>query len=150
MKLLPFFVTQKKTEFFLIWKLSVFLNHAGKSVWESDSPGLLSIQQIRSEYCDPNGFVLENLWINKESQVAYLSINADKTSLSDFYTWEEALARVDKPECWRSFYFIQDQDSLIWWSPKDLIEGEIQGLGNIQDSFEEILRSKDSFTIKSI
>jgi hypothetical protein len=150
MKLLPFFVTQKKTEFFRIWKLSVFLNHAGKSVWESDSPGLLSSQQISSEYCEPNGFAVDNIRVQKESKVAYICINPEKTNLSDFYSWEEALARSDKPECWRSFYFIQDSDSLLWWSPKDLIEGEVQGLGNIQDIFEEIMRSKDSLQIKSI
>jgi len=150
MKFLPFFLTQKETELFRIWKLSVFLNHAGKSVWESDLPGLLPLHQIQSEYCDANGFVVDHIWIQKESQVAFICIDSNKTKLSEFYSWEEALARTDKPECWRSFYFVQDHDSLIWWSPKDLIEGEIQGLGNIQDIFEEILRSKDSFPIKNI
>ncbi len=108
------------------------------------------MKQIQSEYCESNGLVVDQIWINKQNQVAFLCVNPEKTSLSDFYGWEEALLRTDKPECWRSYYFIQDADSMIWWSPKDLIEGEVQGLGNIQTIFEEIMRSKDSFTIKSI
>lgn len=150
MKFVPFFVTHKKTDFFTIWKLSVFLSYAGKSVWESDQQGLLSEKQIQSEYCEPNGLIVDQIWMNKQTQVAFLCVNPDKTAVSDFYTWEEALGRSDRPECWRSFYFIQDGDALTWWSPKDLIEGEVQGLGNIQDIFEEIMRSKDSFLIKSI
>jgi len=143
MKLLPFVLTTKQTEKFTMYKLLLFLSHAGKNIW--DVPGLLSKSTIESEYCEGNGFVWKSIDIDSKNQIAYIQIDAEKTNLSDFYTWEEALQKPSKPECWRHFYFMQDAKGAFWWSPKGMIEAEIQEGGNIQDIFEDILRrSKDT------
>lgn len=143
MKLLPFVLTAKQTEKFTIYTLSLFLSHAGKSLW--DVPGSLSKATIQSEYCEENGLYPTFVNIDNSNQVAYIHIDTKKTNLSDFYTWEEALQKGGKPECWRKFYFIQDSQGAFWWSPKGLIEAEIQEGGNVQDIFEEVLRrSKDT------
>jgi hypothetical protein len=71
--------------------------------------------------------------------------DTSKTILSDFYTYEESTQKSEKPECWRNFYFIQDNSHTYWWSPKGLVEAEIQGIGNVQVVFEDCMsRSKDT------
>jgi hypothetical protein len=142
MKLLPYFLTKQQKKDFTIYKFSVFLSHAGKSVWEE--PELLSDKTIKKEYCESNGLYVKNLFLDTKKQIAYIEIDTSKTILSDFYSYEESIQKSEKPECWRNFYFIQDKNHTYWWSPKGLVEAEIQGIGNVQIVFEDcISRSKD-------
>jgi hypothetical protein len=139
MKLVPFFTTQKQTASHTIVCLTLFLGHAGKSIWKTEEPGLLSKLQILQDYCEPNGFVVESIWIDEANQIAYVEVNPKKTTLSDFYTWEEALARPEKPECWRPFYFIHDKEQSDWWSSTDIFEGELSEGGNIIELYKSIV-----------
>lgn len=132
MKLVPFILAKKKVNHFTITLIDVFLSHAGKSVWKTEESGLVSLSVILEEYCEPNGIFVEENYIDKQKQIAYLKVNAKKTNLSEFYTWEESLGNPSKPECWRRFYFIQDAENTNWWSPQGLIEAEIQDFGNIE------------------
>lgn len=136
MKLLPFFLTEKTKHTFHMQTLSLFLAFAGKSVWVTDEPGILSQKTILEDYCEPNGFFVKKITIQKD--IAFLEIDPLKTNLSDFYTWEEALRKPTKPECWRHFYFLQDKEGSDWWSPKGLIEAEIQGYGNVEELFRHL------------
>jgi hypothetical protein len=136
MKLIPYFWKQKNQSKFRFTSLSVFMSHAGKSIWCSDESGTLSKQTILEDYCEPNGFVVKSIHLDKDT--AYIEVDAEKMNLSDFYTWEEALQKPGKPECWRSFYFVQDKEGCDWWSPKGLIEAEIQGYGNAYDLWRHL------------
>ena len=83
--------------------------------------------------------------MDAKKQIAYIHVNKEKTNLPDFYTWDEVYLKAEKPECWRSYYFIQDKHQTFWWSPKGLLEGELQGGENIQDLFEDCMCwSKDT------
>ena len=142
MKLVPFFLTKQIKGEFTVWKLSLFLSHAGKSIW--DEAGSFTKTIIQREFCESNDLFPKAIVVDTSKQIAYIQIDTEKTKISDFYTWEEALSKPEKPECWRNFYFMQDKESIFWWSPKEIIEAEIQGAGNVQDIFEEIIRwSKD-------
>ena len=136
MKLVPFFLTETIKNTFHVQILSVFLAHAGKAVWSTEELGILSQEVILRDYCEPNGFVVKQLQIEKD--IAYIQIDPEKTNLSDFYTWDEALHTAGKPECWRRFFFLQDKEGSDWWSPKGLIEAEIQGFGNIDALFRHL------------
>ena len=136
MKLIPYFYSQKLQNTFRIVSLSVFLAHAGKSVWSSEESGQLSKETIIKEYCQPNGFLVKNICFEKDC--AYIEVIKEKMNLSDFYSWEEALAKPGRPECWRTFYFVQDKEGSDWWSPKGLIEAEIQGYGNVYDLWRHL------------
>lgn len=136
MKLLPFFLTETTKNTFHVHILSVFMAHAGKSIWTTEEKGIVSREAILRDYCEPNGFVIKQLLLEKD--IAYIQIDPEKTNLSDFYTWEEALANPAKPECWRRFYFFQDKEGSDWWSPKGLIEAEIQGFGNVETLFRHL------------
>lgn len=138
MKLVPFILTKKKVNTFHVTSCNIFLSHAGKSVWKINEPETVSLQTILQEYCEPNGLYVQKTFLDKLSQIIYLQIDTTKTNLSEFYSWEEALAHPNKPECWRKFYFIQDKEGADWWSPQGLIEGEIQDLGNIANCYERI------------
>lgn len=117
--------------------LSLFLSHAGKSIWTPDESGTLNEATIYEDYCQPNGFVVESIRMQGTS-IAFIQVNPQKMNLSDFYTWDEALQIPAKPECWRKFYFIQDKDGAEWWSPKGLFEAEIQGFGNISELWRHL------------
>lgn len=142
MKVLPFFLTQKKQENFRIQCLNVFLSHAGKSVWKTEESGVLSEKQIREDYLDPNGFAVKSLWIDANAKIAYVEIDPSRTNLCDFYTWDEALQHPGKPECWRPFYFIQDKEGVSWWNCKGLFEADIQDLGNMETIFQTLSEKK--------
>jgi len=143
MKLVPFTRTQKQTPSHTITCLNLFLAHAGKVIWKTEETGLLEKSKILQDYCEPNGFVVEQIWIDNSKQIAYIQINPKKTSLSDFYTWEEALAKPDKPECWRPFYFIQEKEGSDWWAPNDIFEAEISDGGNIFEIYKSILQLRN-------
>lgn len=138
MKLIPFFYRQKNQNKFSIQILSIFLAHAGKAVWMTEEPGIISKETILQDYCQPNGLFVKHIFVEKD--VAFLEVNPDKTNLSEFYTWDEACSNPGKPECWRKFYFFEDGEGSPWWSPKGLVEAEIQGFGNI-DTLHRHLRT---------
>ncbi len=140
MKLVPFILKQTQRNQFTLSYLQVFLNHAGKGVWKTDEPGFVNLETIRRDYCEPNGFIVIRSYIDKKAETAYLEIDAKKTNMQDFYTWEEALANPAKPECWRSFLFVHHKDQSHWWWPKDIVEAELQDLGNITSVYETIFQ----------
>jgi hypothetical protein len=145
MKLLPYVLTNIENKEFTLWRFTLFLSHAGKALWETETPGMLTIAKIQKEYCSPNGLEAKTIRLHPEKNIAYIEIDTTKTTFSDFYTWEESIIRPEKPECWRHFYFIEDINHTFWWTPKELIEGEVQGGGNIQGLFEDCMsRSKDT------
>lgn len=120
---------------FQITSLHVFLSHAGKSIWKTDESGFVKIEKILEDYCEPNGFVLKRTHVDTQNMIVYLEVDPEKTNLSDFYTWEEALTKPTKPECWRRFLFVKDAEQADWWLPKDCIEAEIQDYGSICDLY---------------
>ena len=138
MKLVPFILTKKITNKFTYFSLNVFLAHAGRSVWKTEEPGVLSEKVILSEYCEPNGIAVSKVFLDSSSNTAYLQVDTDKTNLSEFYTWDEAVVLQNKPECWRRFYFMKDKDGSSWWSPQGLIEAELQEYGNVEQLFHTI------------
>jgi len=135
MKLVPFFLSKKERNHFTITNLHLFLSHAGKSIWKTDEPGSLPLQSVLEDYCEPNGFVIKRTYVDTSKHIVYLEIDSEKTNLTDFYTWEEALSKPTKPECWRRFIFVKDAEQADWWSPKDLIEAEIQDYGNVWELY---------------
>jgi hypothetical protein len=137
MKLVPFFLTKHVQNSFTIVSLSLFLSHAGKSLWTTDESGALSASKILEDYCEPNGFVVESIRM-EDTSLAFVQVQPEKMNLADFYSWEEALQTPSKPECWRKFYFIQDKDGAEWWSPKGLLEAELQGFGSISELWRHL------------
>lgn len=141
MKLVPFVLTQKSGSSLESYRWLVFLSHAGRGVWKTDEPGLLSEKQIRQDYLVPNGIYTSKVLIDKINEVAWIHVDTSKTNLSEFYTWEEALHATSKPECWRPFYFFKDEKGSYWWSGKGIeCDAEIQELGNVADCFTDVLR----------
>lgn len=145
MKLVPFVLTTQTKAKFQLTQCRVFLSNAGKCLWRTEEPGLISVQQLKEDYLEPNGFAVEKIHIDSKQQIAYIKINASQMKFQDFYTWEEALASQEKPECWRAFYFIHDAEGVEWWSPQGIPEAELQGGESMYELFKEIrLRVSDT------
>jgi hypothetical protein len=144
MKLVPFFLTKRIQKNLgpsdlTIYKLMVFLDKAGKQSWstEGESP---TEKELINDYLEPNGFVAKKIVIHSNRSLALIEVDQEKLSLNDFYNWDEALAMQAKPECWRPFYFFKDRNGDDWWSPKHILDAEVQGLGSIYFLFLDILR----------
>jgi hypothetical protein len=138
MKLVPFVLTKKESGLFQMTRCTLFLSHAGKSIWQTDESGSISLETLQTDYLGPNGFAVHDIQLDTKRQTAYIQIDPTKTSFEDFYTWEEALQKQDKPECWRHFYFVKDRDGTDWWSPKGLLEAEFQSGEAVSEVFQEI------------
>lgn len=113
---------------------TVFLSNSGKTVWQIEETTVTE-QQLQEEYLQPNGFVWKQIVFTPS--IVYVEIDPDKTSLQDFYTWEEA--QNQRVECWRSFYFFKDATGSDWFSGKQLSESEVEGK-SMQEYYEDILR----------
>lgn len=137
MKLVPFYITRNNRKNLEVQCLHVFLAHAGKAVWKAEEENLTK-KQILEEYCEPNGFEVEHIWIQDKEKIAYIQISTS-TKFSDFYTWEESAKLSQKPECWRKFYFFKDIYESDWFYPQDIHEAEIQDLGNIGKVFNHLI-----------
>lgn len=138
MKLVPFFITRNNRKNLEVHCLYVFLAHGGKAAWKTEENRLHTKKEILEEYCKPNGFSVEEIWIQEKEQIAYIKISS-LANLSDFYTWEESSKHPQKPECWRKFYFFKDNLQSAWFYPQDIHEAEVQDLGNIGKIFDHLI-----------
>lgn len=145
MKLVPYFFTHPKglvsTE--RIECLWIFLASAGKRLWQTDEEGRLSTQEIVTSYCEPNGLIANQIWI--ENDISFVEVDSQRTPLKDFYMWEEALQLPSKPECWKRIVLVYDSDSNLWWSGKGIAEAEIPELGSVEEILARLKKNhKDS------
>jgi len=132
MKLLPYCFTQpslpsSELQATCVW---VFLGLAGKRLWQTDE-ATLSDEEIRSLYCEPNGLPVVSIRRDPSKDLAYVEVHPTQLRLSDFYSWEEALASPEKPECWRRFVFLNDAQGFEWWSPPGLPDAELPEIGSV-------------------
>lgn len=141
MKLIPYFLTKRSLKELEAIRLSVFLSHAGKSLWKTEESGMLSEKQIREDYLDPNGLDAKHIVLDANAQAAWIYVDETKTKISEFYSWEEALASPQKPECWRNVYWMRDAQGCHWWSPKGIASAELPEIG----SFDTILETVELF-----
>lgn len=127
-------------------KISIFLDKAGKSLWQTEDEDKLTEDSLRDEYLEPNGIVASSIHIDEQTKTAWIHVDTHKTRMSDFYTWDEAAARPDKPECWRDFYFFWNEHDEAFWSPQyvNSPDAEIQGLGNVQSLLQKIKAEKNA------
>ena len=145
MKLVPFFLTKRIQKNLgpselTIYKLMIFLDKAGKQSWGTETEALYTEKELMQEYLEPNGIVAKHIVIDKKKSLAFIEVDQEKLLLNEFYNWDEALLLPSKPECWRSFYFFKDAHGDDWWSPKNILDAEIQGLGSVHSLFLDILR----------
>ncbi len=117
MKLLPYCFTHpvlpsSELRATCVW---IFLGLAGKRLWQTDE-ATVSDEQIRTEYCEPNGIPVVSIQRDIPKEIAFVEVDASRLRLSEFYSWEEALQSQEKPECWRRFLFFTDHQGFEWWS----------------------------------
>ncbi len=87
------------------------LTIAGKDLWEEESN-----LDIQSDILIPNGLYSLNktpIFKLKGLNVYMCEIDIDKTTMTDFYNWNEIDIESDN-FCWRTFYHITDLNNNIW------------------------------------
>jgi hypothetical protein len=136
MKIFPF-VLKTSQGSLKVRGLSVFLAHAGKSLWQTEEE-TLSLEQLRDEYLLPNGLIPKQ--IKMDSSIAYVEIDMQKTKRDDFYTWEESLQNPAKPECWRLFSFFTDEKGAEWFTSRHFQADNLLDGKPVHEYYEDILR----------
>jgi len=106
---------------------------SGKELWKTDDPR----ETIVQEYFNDNGIFGEEK-ITREDIFAY-QVDRTRTTLSDFHTWADTLAKKSCEHVWRPFFWIGEScgkpDSWGWKEEVDQLKldpfftiGEIWGL----------------------
>jgi hypothetical protein len=124
LKIIPYFIDYAempmKTLNMTLVRIRVLLE-GGKQVW-SDDIGTLS--EVVNEL--ENNDVYGNVEIDEVAGVAWVEVNANKTPLSDFYTYEEVSEKQLHLESnallWRTFRTLVDSHIIL---PHDLPEHEL-------------------------
>jgi hypothetical protein len=86
------------------WKLvpvTLFLENHGKGLYVVDNA---------DEWLAENGFVVKRQW--HEEEIVFAEIDATKTNLSDFYSYEQLTVEQKNgtEECWRTFFVLKTED----------------------------------------
>jgi hypothetical protein len=107
------------------WQLvpvSLFLENHGKHLCNVDEA---------DEWLEANGFVVKQTWI--DGSLVFAEIDAEKTNLADFYSFEQLTKTQQKgtQECWRTFYLMKAQP--------DEVTSEKAWNENIEDSFSNAI-----------
>lgn len=112
MKIIPYFIDYRKMpmktlEMYLI-RLRVLLE-GGKKIWSDN------ITDIKKEL--ENNDIYGTINVDIENDVAWVEVDAEKTPLSDFYTFEEvtdnAIAVEDNALLWRTFRTLIDRNLIL-------------------------------------
>jgi hypothetical protein len=132
LKIIPYFidsaVMEMKTLSMTLVRLRVLLE-GGKRIW---SDFITSLKEVKEEL--ENNDIYGEIEIDEALGVAWVKVDAEKTPLSDFYTYEET---IEKQLClepnallWRTFRTLVDGHIIL---PHDLPEHEL---------FKRLIKSK--------
>lgn len=83
------------------------LCQGGDIIWEEDEQNIIDI-------LEPNGLFSSNIHIDSSRNTYYADIDTTKTDMSSMYTWNELESTDKESLCWRTFTFVQTQDSSNW------------------------------------
>jgi hypothetical protein len=115
MKIIPYLIDYAKVEMktldMYLVRLRVLLE-GGKKIWTDSS--LLS-NKINSEIEEND--IYGEITLDPETQVAWIKVDATRTPLSDFYTYEEVIDNnieiADNALLWRTFRTLVDNNLIL-------------------------------------
>lgn len=82
------------------------LTIGGTTLWEEDDH-----LDVTSDLLEPNGLYLQSP-VYMKNKIMFCPIDKNKTSMNDFYRWEETLPADNRDTfCWRTFYLFSEMQS---------------------------------------
>jgi hypothetical protein len=82
------------------------LTIGGTALWEEDDQ-----LDVKRDLLEPNGLYLQSP-IYMKNKITFCPIDRNKTSMNDFYRWEETLPADNHDTfCWRTFYLFSEMQS---------------------------------------
>jgi hypothetical protein len=95
-----------------IFKIQLFLNQGGTSLFETNSA------EDAIGFCKENGIVQEESF--EQDGCLFIRVNPYETNLDEFYSWNEAHG-TDK-ECWRPFLLVDKAADKDPWNLNSLFK----------------------------
>lgn len=95
----------------MIVNIFKILTIGGKYLWE-ESDGL----NIDTDILEPNGIYITGpvKTISKLSTHSLCEIDSNKTTLTEFYKWEELPFNDEETFCWKTYTYLTDTNENIW------------------------------------
>lgn len=82
------------------------LTIGGTTMWEEDDH-----LDVNRDLLEPNGLYLQSP-VYMKNKIMFCPIDKNKTSMNDFYRWEETLPADNHDTfCWRTFYLFSEMQS---------------------------------------
>jgi hypothetical protein len=103
MILIPYYSTEKSLSIGCkISTLWLFMAAGGREIWKVDD----TTETILREYFNENGLFGQHIPTSRSDVVLY-KVDTEKTKLSDFHTWSDALSTGTEPDhLWRPFFWL--------------------------------------------
>jgi hypothetical protein len=110
-----------------------FLTVGGKSLWEENNS-----LNIDKDILNPNDIYrkIPGKIIKYDKNLYLYEIDLNKTNINDFYKWEEIDIENNNIFCWKTYYYIMDNNKLSWLN---IPETEIISNYYIKDIIKKIL-----------
>jgi hypothetical protein len=143
MFIVPFFIEPpKETKIgFKFWTAWVFMTQKGQAVWTVNEPITKDPQLIIKEYLEGNNIYGTYIPTQRKDVILY-KVNTTKTSIPDFYTWNDMLTTSCGDDVWRPFFWVGDTmygESDDWGWEEQLKELKIGTFGSM-DTLWKVLR----------
>ena len=89
---------------------------------------------------NPNDIFRKGGAIKYDKSLQLCEVDLEKTTISDFYKWEEVELGDSETFCWRTYYYFTGNDSSYCWL--DPPQTEKLGKYNIKDLISAIVQKK--------
>ncbi len=117
------------------------LTVGGRELWE-EKDGL----KINKDVLNPNDIYARGKPIKMDKSMRLCAVDTTKTSVTDFYTWNELALEDRETFCWRTFTYLAT-DKECWLTIPDT---EKLGKYAVRDIVENILEKKEFVHTKVI
>jgi hypothetical protein len=112
-----------------------FLTIGGQNLWEEKAT-----LHIDKDILNPNDIFRKGGAIKYDKSLQLCEVDLEKTTISDFYKWEEVELGDSETFCWRTYYYFTGNDSSYCWL--DPPQSEKLGKYNIKDLISAIVQKK--------
>jgi len=111
-----------------------FLTIGGQSIWEEKCK-----LHLDKDILNPNDIYRKSSPIKFDKQLQVCEVDIEKTTISDFYKWEEISLNDIDTFCWKTYYYFTGSDNICWL---DIPESEKIGKYKVKDLINTIVQKK--------
>lgn len=110
------------------------LTIGGKHIWEENN-----LFHIDKDILNTNDIFRKGDTIKFNNELNICEVDTTKTTISDFYKWEEINVEDNETFCWRTYIYITGKDEVSWL---DIPKNEKLGNYTVDEIVKKIIQKK--------